>query len=161
MRSQSHPFDPRAARASRFRAVLGAAALALLFTGTAPAPDARAQAAAKSAPAAKTPAKKAAAKPAAPPRTGLETLEKQVREFTLPNGLEFIVVGRHDAPVFIRDEIDDVFHRHLVDGERVRVDGFRRQVLPLRVIRHGRSRAFRTGQKRSLPGIEAGPQCTG
>jgi predicted Zn-dependent peptidase len=100
MRSQSHPLDPRAARASRFHAVLGAAALALLFTGTAPAPDARAQAAAKSAPAAKTPAKKAAAKPAAPPRTGLETLEKQVREFTLPNGLEFIVVGRHDAPVF-------------------------------------------------------------
>lgn len=32
--------------------------------------------------------------------TGLETLEKQVREFTLPNGLRFIVVERHGAPVF-------------------------------------------------------------
>jgi predicted Zn-dependent peptidase len=39
--------------------------------------------------------------PAAPPaRTGLENLEKQVKEFTLPNGLKFIVVERHNAPVF-------------------------------------------------------------
>jgi len=52
-------------------------------------------------------ASKSAPKPAtaktqvAPPvRTGLENLEKQVKEFTLPNGLKFIVVERHNAPVF-------------------------------------------------------------
>lgn len=33
-------------------------------------------------------------------RTGLESLEKQVQEFTLPNGLRFLVVERHQAPVF-------------------------------------------------------------
>jgi predicted Zn-dependent peptidase len=47
--------------------------------------------------------KSAAAKPAspsAPVKTGLENLEKQVHEFTLPNGLKFIVVERHQAPVF-------------------------------------------------------------
>ena len=33
-------------------------------------------------------------------RTGLETLEKQVQEFTLANGLRFVVVERHQAPVF-------------------------------------------------------------
>ena len=32
--------------------------------------------------------------------TGLESLEKQVKEFTLDNGLKFIVVERRDAPVF-------------------------------------------------------------
>jgi len=37
---------------------------------------------------------------AAPARTGLETLEKQVKEFTLANGLRFILVERHEAPVF-------------------------------------------------------------
>ncbi len=46
----------------------------------------------------------AAPKPPAPAprtvRTGLETLERQVEEFTLPNGLRFIVVERHQAPVF-------------------------------------------------------------
>lgn len=50
-------------------------------------------------------ANKPAATPArpvtpAPPRTGLEDLERQVREFTLPNGVRFILVERHDAPVF-------------------------------------------------------------
>ena len=34
------------------------------------------------------------------PRTGLEDLEKHVRDFTLPNGVRFILVERHDAPVF-------------------------------------------------------------
>ncbi len=34
------------------------------------------------------------------PRTGLENLEAQVQSFTLPNGLRFIVVERHAAPVF-------------------------------------------------------------
>ena len=33
-------------------------------------------------------------------RTGLENLEKQVQSFSLPNGLKFIVVERHAAPVF-------------------------------------------------------------
>jgi predicted Zn-dependent peptidase len=33
-------------------------------------------------------------------RTGLENLEKQVHDFTLPNGYKFIVVERHEAPVF-------------------------------------------------------------
>lgn len=33
-------------------------------------------------------------------RTGLENLEKQVQEFTLANGLRFIVVERHQSPVF-------------------------------------------------------------
>ncbi|HET7226146.1 MAG TPA: pitrilysin family protein [Candidatus Eisenbacteria bacterium] len=32
--------------------------------------------------------------------TGLENLERQVRDFTLPNGYKFIVVERHQAPVF-------------------------------------------------------------
>ena len=41
-----------------------------------------------------------APKPAAPVRTGLESIEKQVQEFTLDNGLKFIVVERHQAPVF-------------------------------------------------------------
>jgi predicted Zn-dependent peptidase len=43
---------------------------------------------------------KQAAGPTAPVKTGLENLEQQVKEFTLPNGLKFIVVERHDAPVF-------------------------------------------------------------
>ena len=43
---------------------------------------------------------KSAKTPAAPARTGLENLEKQVRDFKLPNGLQFIVVERHVAPVF-------------------------------------------------------------
>ena len=81
-------------RASRRRGAQGLAALVLVLATAAPAPDAgAAKAAAKPKPA-------AAAKGGAPARTGLETLEKQVREFTLGNGLKFIVVGRHDAPVF-------------------------------------------------------------
>src|SRR6185436_20097780 len=36
----------------------------------------------------------------APTPTGLETLERQVEEFTLANGLRFMLVERHDAPVF-------------------------------------------------------------
>ena len=45
-------------------------------------------------------ARKAVAPATKPIRTGLETLEKQVQTFTLPNGLRFIVVERHEAPVF-------------------------------------------------------------
>ena len=33
-------------------------------------------------------------------RTGLENLESQVHDFTLANGLKFVVVERHQAPVF-------------------------------------------------------------
>lgn len=33
-------------------------------------------------------------------RTGLESLESRVQEFTLANGLRFLVVERHQAPVF-------------------------------------------------------------
>ncbi|HVP37562.1 MAG TPA: pitrilysin family protein [Candidatus Saccharimonadales bacterium] len=36
----------------------------------------------------------------APVHTGLEALEKQVKDFTLPNGMKFVVVERHDAPIF-------------------------------------------------------------
>ena len=43
---------------------------------------------------------KSTAKSAAPAGTGLESLEKQVHEFTLPNGLRFLVVERHESPVF-------------------------------------------------------------
>jgi predicted Zn-dependent peptidase len=45
-------------------------------------------------------APKVTAKAPPPVTTGLENLEKQVKEFTLPNGLKFIVVERHNAPVF-------------------------------------------------------------
>lgn len=53
-----------------------------------------------------SPTPAAAAKPASnaaartPLRTGLESLESRVQEFTLGNGLKFIVVERHQAPVF-------------------------------------------------------------
>jgi hypothetical protein len=46
------------------------------------------------------PARKTARATATATRTGLENLERQVREFTLPNGLRFLVVERHQAPVF-------------------------------------------------------------
>jgi predicted Zn-dependent peptidase len=52
------------------------------------------------APVAAQPKPKAAAAAPRPVRTGLETLEKQVQEFTLANGLRFIVVERRQAPVF-------------------------------------------------------------
>src|SRR5262245_12931915 len=50
--------------------------------------------------AAKPAAKSKTAAAPAKVRTGLESLEKQVKEFTLPNGLKFILVERHQAPVF-------------------------------------------------------------
>lgn len=43
---------------------------------------------------------KRAAPAAAKVRTGLESIEKRVQEFTLPNGLTFIVLERRQAPVF-------------------------------------------------------------
>ncbi len=54
-------------------------------------------------PAAAAPAKgnaKSRSASSAPVATGLENLEKQVQEFTLPNGLKFILVERHDTPIF-------------------------------------------------------------
>jgi predicted Zn-dependent peptidase len=56
-------------------------------------------AAAASAAARPTSAKASPAK-SAPASTGLETLERQVHDFQLTNGLKFIVVERHQAPVF-------------------------------------------------------------
>src|SRR4051812_39564132 len=38
--------------------------------------------------------------PARAPATGLERLERQVESFTLANGVHFILVERHDSPVF-------------------------------------------------------------
>ena len=74
----------------RARALAGIAAATLvlhpLLPGAAAAKTAKA---AKSAPVA-----------TATVTTGLENLEKQVSDFTLPNGLKFILVERHDAPVF-------------------------------------------------------------
>lgn len=74
------PVVPRASR----RIVTAAIAAAVLLGGFAPAEAAK-QAAKGGTPAIKT---------------GLETLERQVQEFVLPNGLRFLVVERHDAPVF-------------------------------------------------------------
>jgi predicted Zn-dependent peptidase len=95
MTLRRHSSDPPAPRRAQSRGIAGSVALALMLAVALPAPDARAAKAAKSAP-----APKGAAKPAAPKRTGLETLEKQVRMFSLANGLQFILVERHDAPVF-------------------------------------------------------------
>lgn len=67
------------------RVALGACALVAAIAAPAPA-----------APAAKPKTTAAPAKIA----TGLESIEKQVREFTLPNGLKFMVIERHTAPVF-------------------------------------------------------------
>jgi predicted Zn-dependent peptidase len=104
--------DPRSRplpRLARFAAVLCLASL--MMPGAARAKGARRLVAPGAAPAQLEAAPKApkasrasvppapGAKPA-PIRTGLESLEKQVQSFTLPNGLAFIVVERHAAPVF-------------------------------------------------------------
>jgi predicted Zn-dependent peptidase len=76
----------------------GALALALAAVAMLATPAFAAKGGTTSPAATKSPAaKRVAAKPA---RTGLETLEKSVKEFTLANGLKFIVVERHQAPVF-------------------------------------------------------------
>jgi predicted Zn-dependent peptidase len=86
----------RPARHGVARVLAGLLTLAMLFAS---APETHAAKAKKgesnpkSAPAPK-------GKSEAPKRTGLETLEKQVKSFTLANGLPFILVERHDAPVF-------------------------------------------------------------
>src|SRR5262245_9983553 len=93
------PIEPRARRHGGARALAVFAMLALLVTGVALAPEAFAAKAEKG----KASTKGAApskTKPAAPKHTGLETLEKQIQQFTLANGLQFVVVERHDAPVF-------------------------------------------------------------
>jgi len=61
---------------------------------------AAALAAALSLPSLAAAAKAPAAGAPAAVRTGLEQVEKHVEEFTLPNGLRFIVAERHQAPVF-------------------------------------------------------------
>jgi predicted Zn-dependent peptidase len=90
---------PRAARSRVRAALLLVTAALLLAAGAALAAKAPAKGEAPAAPAKAAPAKGAPLAPAPVP-TGLENLEKQVREFTLPNGLRFIVVERHQAPVF-------------------------------------------------------------
>jgi len=88
-----HASRPRPAARAAWPSLLLAASLAsaLLYApagaATTPAPATKSSAPSKSV-------------AAAPVRTGLEDLEKQVREFTLPNGVRFILVERHDAPVF-------------------------------------------------------------
>ncbi len=62
--------------------------------------------AAFAAPAAPAPARRVPARATAI-RTGLEALERQVKTFTLPNGLTFIVVERHQAPVFSYQTVID------------------------------------------------------
>ena len=42
------------------------------------------------------------------------------------------------APIFLRDEIDDVDDRHPVNRQCGRIDRLGRQVLPLRLVRHAR-----------------------
>src|SRR5215471_18140267 len=39
--------------------------------------------------------------------TGLESLEKSVQEFTLGNGIRFLLVERHDSPVFSYETVVD------------------------------------------------------
>jgi predicted Zn-dependent peptidase len=73
--------------------------LAALLLGPAAAGAKGARPLSKSGAPAPAPAKGAKGAPAAA-RTGLETLESQIRDFTLANGLKFIVVERHAAPVF-------------------------------------------------------------
>ncbi len=112
--------SPRVAAGSHPRPLPGPARLApmmclcaLVFAGAAGARGARTLTPPGATPAtqpakppkAAKPAKAAKAAPAtkgapAPPRTGLENLERQVQSFTLANGLRFIVVERHAAPVF-------------------------------------------------------------
>jgi predicted Zn-dependent peptidase len=91
MKPDSAPFGR--ARSAAARSLLLAALLATAFL-PAPADAAKPPASAKAAPTA------SARAAATAPRTGLEALEKQVREFALPNGVRFILLERHDAPVF-------------------------------------------------------------
>jgi hypothetical protein len=68
---------------------------------------------------------------------------------TMDDPLAFLVHGRDDTPILGVDQVDDVGDRHLVDTERVRVDGFCGQILPLRVVRHGaQSKTLKTTRPR-------------
>ncbi|MFI5370454.1 MAG: M16 family metallopeptidase [Candidatus Eisenbacteria bacterium] len=94
------------------RASLAAALVAVMLAATAPVASAQAKVlghpAGKTEPTpAQAPVKtkkpgktEAPGAPQKPVHTGLENLEKQVQTFTLANGLRFIVVERHQAPVF-------------------------------------------------------------
>ena len=85
--------------AMRARALAGIAAVCLVLLSLPPASAAKesAKAAAKSGGKA---AARGRAASGATITTGLENVERQVTDFTLPNGLKFILVERHDAPVF-------------------------------------------------------------
>ncbi len=101
----SHPrFQP-------VRALLFVALAGLTLSATAPSASAQAKVlghtgASQSSKSAKTtqPPKQGKQEVLGPPKktvvTGLENVEKQVQTFTLANGLRFIVVERHQAPVF-------------------------------------------------------------
>jgi predicted Zn-dependent peptidase len=101
---------PAGARPGRGRGVSrragtpGACAAAILLAALLLAPAAAgakgARPLAKPGTAPPAPPAKAAKSAAAATRTGLETLESQIKDFTLANGLRFIVVERHAAPVF-------------------------------------------------------------
>ena len=80
--------------AMRARALAGTAAACLVLLSLPPA------SAAKSAPKGGAKAARGAAASGATVTTGLENVERQVTDFTLGNGLKFILVERHDAPVF-------------------------------------------------------------
>ncbi len=86
MRNLPQPNEPHPVSRRAIAIALALACAALVTAPALAAKTATSPPAAKAAPAAK------------PVRTGLEALEKQVREFTLPNGLKFMVVERHDAP---------------------------------------------------------------
>ncbi len=53
---------------------------------------------------------------ALPAVAGVEELESEVREFTLDNGVHFLVVARHDVPVFAFDTHVDVGSANEVTG---------------------------------------------
>jgi predicted Zn-dependent peptidase len=91
-----------AARPALAAGLLAAAVLALV-PAPAPAKGARpltARGAAPAAAPAATPKRAKRAGPAPATTTGLEALERSIHPFTLPNGLTFMVVERHTAPVF-------------------------------------------------------------
>jgi len=79
-------------------------------------------------------------------RTGLESIEKQVKEFALPNGLRFMVVERHQAPVFSFQTVVDEMHIHNLAVDPARQGrGLGRRLLELSLAvgaRRGAQRAL-------------------
>jgi len=85
---------------SFFRAAARVTLLATLAAMLALSPALAAKSAAKSTSKSTAKSTPASGSTAALHHTGLESLEKQVQTFTLPNGLQFILVERHEAPLF-------------------------------------------------------------